>query len=103
MQRLKFLRAILALVFGFSFFACRSKAQSLTTGDIAGTVTDASGAVVPNAKVTLKNNAQGSEENASTNGAGLYRFSLLSPGKYTVTVKVSGFDSISRETVVNLG
>jgi hypothetical protein len=103
MKRTKHLRAIFALVFGIAIFACRSGAQSLTTGDVSGTVTDASGAVVPNAQITLKNASQGNTQVISTNGNGYYRFSLLSPGKYTLTVKNSGFDTLTRDVFVEVG
>lgn len=49
-------------------------AQSLTTGDITGTVTDPSGAVVPNAQVMLKNLDSGTTQTRNTNAQGVYRF-----------------------------
>ena len=55
-------------------------AQSLVSGDITGTVTDPSGAVVPNATVTLKSTSTGQTRNTTTNNNGAYRFSLLQPG-----------------------
>ena len=68
-------------------------AQSLTSGDIAGTITDPSGAVVPNASVTLKSNESGATQTRATNQQGAYRFSLLSPGTYTISVSSSGFQA----------
>src|ERR1700739_925383 len=55
-------------------------AQSLVSGDIAGTVTDPSDAVVPNATVTLKSETTGATRTTATNSSGAYRFSLLPPG-----------------------
>jgi carboxypeptidase family protein len=52
-------------------------AQSLTSGDAAGTITDPSGAVVPNATVTLKSNDTGALQTRTSNAQGAYRFSLL--------------------------
>jgi hypothetical protein len=52
-------------------------AQSLTSGDIAGTITDPSGAVVPNAAITLKSSESGVKQTKTTNQQGAYRFSLL--------------------------
>ncbi len=63
----------------------------LTTADILGTVTDATGAVVPNAQVTAKNLATGETRNVTTGASGDYTFSLLQPGHYSVTVTASGF------------
>ena len=97
------LTALLALLFVFFVASLGTRAQSLTTGDISGTITDASGAAVPSAAVTLRSEARGDTQEVTTNGNGFYRFSLLAPGKYTVTVKASGFDTVVRETVVSIG
>jgi len=78
-------------------------AQSLTSGDLAGTVTDPSGAVVPNASVTVKSNESGSTQTRPTNAQGYYRFSLLGPGTYTVSVSASGFQSIQQQATVTVG
>ena len=55
--------------------------QTMTTGDIVGLVTDASGAVVPNAKVTAKLAATNEVHSAAANGSGEYRFTLMQPGE----------------------
>src|SRR5579864_5803716 len=78
-------------------------AQSTTTGDVSGTVTDSSGAVVPNAPVTLKNNSTGRTQSTNTNGTGAYRFSLVQPGDYIVEASSSGFQPASRPVSVTLG
>jgi hypothetical protein len=84
-------------------FATGLAAQSLITGDITGTVTDAQGAVVPDAKVTLNNPDKGITKETKTNSSGVYRFSLLPPGTYLITVALSGFRSETRTTSVNVG
>ena len=58
--------------------------QTITTGDVTGVVSDATGAVVPNATVTLKFTDTNDTRTATTNGSGQYRFSLLRPGEYTL-------------------
>lgn len=63
---------------------------------ISGTVTDSTGAVVPGAKVTAKNEATGEAYTQTTTGAGLYAFPSLPAGKYTVTVEVSGFKTVNK-------
>ena len=78
-------------------------AQSLVTGDITGTVTDPSGAVVSGATVTLKSDANGSTRNTTSGSNGTYRFPLLSPGSYTVTVTASGFSKAQSTAQVNVG
>jgi hypothetical protein len=90
---------IVALIVGATY----AGAQSLTTGQVAGTVTDSSGAAVTNAAVTLKSVDKGNSQGAKTNSSGAYQFSLLAPGKYSVTVDVTGFQSVTRETQVNVG
>jgi len=79
------------------------KAQSVTSGDIVGVVADPSGAVLPNVKVTLKSDEKGNTKVQSTNDRGTYRFSLLSPGSYTVTVAVPGFQETAMSAVVTIG
>ncbi len=74
-------------------FACTSPvwAQSATTGALTGTVTDPSGGVVVGASVTLDNTATGQERTATTDASGVYKFSLLLPGDYSVKISASGF------------
>jgi len=66
-----------------------------TQGQIAGNVVDNSGAVIPNATVTAKNEQNGSVFEAVSSSVGAYRFPSLPLGRYTLTTKVSGF----KETV----
>jgi len=62
------------------------------TGSILGTVTDPTGAVVPNAQVTLRNSDTGSIRKASTDSMGSYEFLLVPVGEnYLVEVEVAGF------------
>ena len=61
-------------------------AQSLVSGDVTGTVTDPTGAVVSSATITLKSDATGETRTATSNASGAYRFALLRPGAYTLTV-----------------
>jgi Carboxypeptidase regulatory-like domain len=67
----------------------------LTTADILGTITDATGAVIPNAQVTLTNLGTQEKRTATSNNAGDYTFTLLPVGHYTVMVKANGFKSFS--------
>ncbi len=73
-------------------------AQSTTSGDISGTLTDPTGALVANATVTVTNVLTGETKTATSTDAGAYRVSLLSPGNYKVTVKATGFET----TVANV-
>jgi len=78
-------------------------AQSLISGDVTGIVSDPSGAIVPNATVTIKNNGTGQSQSATSNAAGVYRFSLLPPGSYTVTAGAQGFQNKSQAVTVAVG
>jgi len=78
-------------------------AQSIVTGAVSGTVTDPSGAVVPNTTVTLVDKGTGTTQTRITNSAGLYTFSLLQPGSYVLSVAHSGFMKESQPVEVTLG
>ncbi len=74
-------------------FAARPdlRAQSIY-GTITGTVTDASGAVVPNADVVLANASSGDVRKSTTNSDGYYSFSSVPAGTYTLTIDAAGFN-----------
>ena len=78
-------------------------AQSIVTGGLGGAVTDASGAVIAGASVTLKNADTGSVLTAQPRRTGTYEFTLLKPGKYNVTVSNEGFKQGSQPAQVLLG
>src|SRR5580693_7930371 len=92
-----------ALLMVVASSALQLRAQTQTTGEITGSVTDPSGAAVPNAKVTLTDNAKGSTQSTETNKDGVYRFQLLNPSSYTVSVTSSGFEETKRTLTVALG
>ncbi len=79
-----------------------SRAQTSTTGDIAGTVMDPSGAAVPNASVTLTSMATGAVRQANTSSTGFYRFSLLPPGRYDLKVEAQGFQTYTQPVQVSV-
>ena len=66
-------------------------AQSLTTGAIAGVVTDPTGAVVPHATVTATQLGTGAERSVTTQNDGTYSLGLLEPSQYSLKVTASGF------------
>ena len=76
---------------------CASPALGQTgTSGISGTVRDVNGAVVPNATVTAKNEATNVSQNQNTTDAGLYAFTSLPVGNYTITVEKSGFKTFKK-------
>jgi len=78
-------------------------AQSTTTGAISGTVTDPTGAVLPDITVNLKSTERGFTQQVKTNAQGFYQFSLVTPGVYTVTITAPSFKTTSSTTTVSVG
>ncbi len=76
---------------------CASAALGQTgTSGITGTVRDVNGAVVPNATVTAKNEATNVAQNQNTTDAGLFAFTSLPVGNYTISVEKSGFKTFRK-------
>ncbi len=75
----------------------------LTTADVVGTVTDATGAVVSNANVTLINQRTNETRNTQSNGGGQYAFTLLLPGNYSVRIEAQGFTTFTSNVNVSAG
>jgi Carboxypeptidase regulatory-like domain len=73
----------------FLFFGPRAWGQATTS--LRGTVTDTSGAALPNAKVTLTNTATGVPRQTTTTSTGIYSFVSLLPGPYELKVEAEGF------------
>jgi hypothetical protein len=89
------LAAILAIAAPFMF------SQSITTADAVGVITDSSGAVVPNATVTIRSSESGETRSVTTNEQGQYRFPLMKPGEYVITATSKGLKSnITRVTLL---
>lgn len=76
-------------------------AQTTTSATMRGTVKDPNGAVVPNATVTLTLVATQSERSTKTNSDGVYTFTSLTPGTYTISVEAASFKK-SVKTDINL-
>jgi hypothetical protein len=65
------------------------------SSNVQGTVTDSTGAVIPNVTLTLHNTGTGVDLKEMTNGSGFYRFEAVPPGDYTVTAAQAGFQTES--------
>jgi hypothetical protein len=88
-------------VFAAFFIACfaMSVFAQEYRGTISGTVTDPNGAVVPGAKVTVKNSGTNIAVNATTNESGSFTVPYLVPGAYSVSVVGDGFKTSTRESI----
>ncbi|MGC1299301.1 MAG: carboxypeptidase-like regulatory domain-containing protein, partial [Alloacidobacterium sp.] len=91
-KKFSYLPLILCLFLG------HSPAQT-TNGLITGTVTDTSGAVVPDAQVTVTNVGTSLTRNTTTNNTGAYILPQMPPGVYKIDVSKTGFASAGREHV----
>jgi hypothetical protein len=76
------------------------KAQVAGTGEISGTVTDSSGAVVGGATVTATLVDQNTSTVRTTTGAGDYTITPLTPGTYSVLVTAKGFETYVQQNIV---
>ncbi len=86
--------AALSLILFMSAFVA-----SAQEGTIVGTVTDASGAVVPNAKVTITNTDQNQSHDTTSNESGQYVAPSLGIGHYTVKAEVAGFKTFEQNDI----
>src|ERR1039457_5459164 len=75
-------------------------AQNTNSGDIRGTVTDTSGAVVPGVTVKLLNIDTGVAKELVTNSVGLYDAVSILPGRYKITFAKEGFGKVVRDGIV---
>ena len=91
------LLVILALQWG-SFAAAPANAQ-VAGGTLSGTITDPSGAGVPQAQVVVKNVATGVERTLTTNSDGFYTTPNLLPGDYQVTISATGFNTVTKRGI----
>src|SRR5215831_19033479 len=99
MSRLSRNTAITVLALLFCVFAF----GQAETGQITGTVTDPSGAVVPNTEVTITNVGTGATRTATSGNSGQYFFTNLPPGKYEVTINAAGFQPFKKQVDVVVG
>lgn len=75
-------------------------AAQIGTGEISGTVTDSTGAVVAGAAITLTNPATGFQRTTASNNEGIFTFPALRPGVYTLRAEMQGFQAQLRNDVV---
>lgn len=106
--RLQSVAIACSLLIAGAFVCCNvavpfAYAQTNISGDLAGTVTDPSGASIVGATVTVTNKSTGGVSQTKTNSTGGYRVSLLKPGEYTLRVSSPGFRDSAATVNVAVG
>lgn len=99
-----------ASIVGLAFLIClfnsgvERLAGQAATATLQGTVTDASGSAVPDAKITLKNTGTGATVSVTSNAQGRYVASNLNPGTYDLEASKTGFQTAARKSItINVG
>ena len=96
------LARLLAVVF-FLLATSALHAQIVETGVITGVVKDHTGAVIPNAHVSLQNAGTGITTNSTTDSQGIYVSPPLHPGDYKVLVEAPGFSKVDEHVRLEVG
>ncbi len=96
MKRLLFLAALFV---SLSVHVCFGQASAIN-GQIEGTVTDATGAVMPDVTITIENVNTGFKRELKTDSSGFFRFTVLPLGTYKLNAALSGFHTYTRVGLV---
>jgi len=103
-SRLFWLNALAAVFLLVCFFSTGIQAQNISTAQLNGTVHDQTGAVIPNAAVTITDESKGFSRSATSDAQGNYRLLLLPPGTYTVQATATGFNTyVSKNVILTTG
>ena len=87
------------LILALLLAALTTSVAQETTGGLQGIVKDASGAVVPNATISLTGSNLVGTKSQTSDTNGYYRFANLPPGSYTLTVEAKGFNTLKRSDI----
>ena len=77
--------------------------STIATGSIQGTILDSSGAVIPSAKVTIRNKDTGQTFQVATSSSGAYTSGAIVPGNYSARAEAQGFKTVEQAVVVRVG
>jgi len=91
---------LLGIFFLISGLGTRLAAQATYTAQLTGVVTDASGGVVPGAKVTLTDQATSVSQSYATDGRGVYVFTGIRPGTYNIRVEAPNLGTRERKGMI---
>lgn len=93
------LRSLATIFTLLCFSASQPIFAQAVNGSLLGTITDSSGAAIPNAKVIVTETKTGVARNANTNESGNYTFADLPPGNYAVAAEITGFKRTTRPNI----
>ena len=96
MKQARILVCLCMMLFSFSLL----NGQTSTTGSVAGVVTDSTSAIIPGAIVVLRSASTDAKQAVKTSSSGSYRFDLVPPGSYILTVDQVGFSKL--ETAITV-
>ena len=91
---------LFVLIFLSALLSISAIAQSSGSGTLSGTVADSSGAIIPEAEVTVHQTLTGLERSTKTNSDGFYSLPALRAGEYAVRAQAQGFQRIEQQGVV---
>jgi len=91
----------LVVVFSAAVSVQRSSGQ-VDTGILTGAVRDTSGAVIPKARVTIRNTGTGEVQSLATDSQGLYVSPPARPGEYAIEVEVAGFEKVIKHAELSV-
>ena len=94
---------LLAAVLLITLANTKLPGQIVETGIVTGVVRDNSGALIQNARVTIRNTATGLANDTTTDAQGLYVSAPLEPGDYTVEIEVAGFRKVAENVRLEVG
>src|SRR5215831_14490393 len=97
-RRIPRMLIVLTAVFVFALGVFQTSAQTVT-GQISGTVTDPTGAVIAGAKVALTNTVNGQTRDVVTDQTGSFIIPELVPGNYQITVTANGFQTYNQKDI----
>ncbi len=98
-SRISTVAMVAVLVMLWSFAGSVPAAAQVAGATLSGTVSDVSGAVVPQAKVTIRNVDTGSSRNVTSNANGFYSAPNLLPGPYEVRIEAPGFSTVLQKGI----
>src|SRR5262245_26411583 len=91
---------VLSVFFALAFGLWAGEARAQVTGaTLSGTVTDATGAVIPGVTISIKNRATGIARNVTSDEAGFYSAPNLQAGNYDITATQAGFSTVMQSNI----